>query len=99
MIYLSNSPNNKDRALHKGKQSKITSLQERLSVLAVKGILGNSLSQKRGVPLIISGQGGLSFFFFWRGDHMIFRGKRNGNQYYLAEFEEGTIEKLTGTEG
>ena len=64
MIYLSNSPNNKDRALHKGKQSKITSLQERLSVLAVKGILGNSLSQKRGVPLIISGQGGLSFFFF-----------------------------------
>ena len=63
MIYLSNSPNNKDRALHKGKQSKITSLQERLSVLAVKGILGNSLSQKRGVPLIISGQGGLIFFF------------------------------------
>ena len=30
---------------------------------------------------------------------MIFRGKRNGNQYYLAEFEEGTIEKLIGTEG
>ena len=65
----------------------------------VKGILGNSLSQKRGVPLIISGQGGLSFvFFFWRGDHMIFRGKRNGNQYYLVEFEEGTIEKLIGTD-
>ena len=101
MIYLSNSPNNKDRALHKGKQSKITSLQERLSVLAVKGILGNSLSQKRGVPLIISGRpaGGLIFFFFWRRDHMIFRGKRNGNQYYLAELEEGTIEKLIGTEG
>ena len=29
---------------------------------------------------------------------MIFRGKRNGNQYYLAEFKEGTIEKLTGTD-
>ena len=29
---------------------------------------------------------------------MIFRGKRNENQYYLVEFEEGTIKKLISTD-
>ena len=101
MIYLSNSPNNKDRALRKGKQSKLLSLlfaPGKTVCLGGKGDFGElSLTKERGAPHYFW-PGGSEFFFFWRGDHMIFRGKRNGNQYYLAEFKEGTIEKLSGTD-
>ena len=66
--------------------------------LGGKGDFGElSLTKESGAPHYFW-PGGSEFFFFWRGDHMIFRGKRNGNQYYLVEFEEGTIKKLISTD-
>ena len=67
--------------------------------LGGKGDFGKlSLTKEKGAPHYFWSGGSEFFFFFLAGRSHDFRGKRNGNQYYLVEFEEGTIEKLIGTD-
>ena len=92
MTFLSNSPNNKDRVLYKSKQLKKLPLllfapgKTVLRKLASKATMGNSLSQKRWVLLIVSGlgwDGGVRRIFFFGG----------------GGAKTKTGEKSTGTEG